>query len=51
MKPYAEKRPCSKCGSLMVGTRHADSPSRMVRKCERCGYVWTEAPLDQEPEA
>jgi hypothetical protein len=43
-KLYDPNRPCSKCGGTSVGTHYFGS--FMERRCARCGYKWTERPLD-----
>ena len=44
-------RRCSKCGHLTATVKflRADGhnmPDRLLRQCDRCGYLWLEAPLD-----
>jgi hypothetical protein len=43
-KLYDPNRPCSKCGGTSVGTFYL--ASFMERRCARCGYKWSERPLD-----
>lgn len=42
--PYDPKSKCTKCGGDMVSTEYR--LERMWRRCFRCGYSWSEAPLD-----
>lgn len=58
MKPFDENAKCVKCGGIDIHTHYkpANEPAFMyrhfpkceciVRRCNRCGYVWVEQPLD-----
>jgi hypothetical protein len=54
MDKYMENKPCSKCGSHNVLTRHMQSQAMngikqtewLRRKCNNCEYMWDESTLD-----
>lgn len=44
-------RPCAKCGNRSARSRWFAKDAQtgqegIDRQCDRCGFVWTEAPLD-----
>ena len=41
---FDPRRPCVKCGAGDAGAEYR--PDRLERVCRRCGYRWTELPLD-----
>lgn len=59
LPPYSDVSTCPKCGHNSVTTlyrdvcrywpRPPDDPrEHLLRTCERCGYSWAEAPIDQK---
>lgn len=60
MNKYNELATCSKCGYCGQNAIHTqyedgvDTPFRgdtLTRECQRCGYWWSELPLDKNGEA
>ena len=49
MKRYDANSPCPKCGCSSVSSRYM--MDCIQRTCPRCGYVWSERPLDATEEA
>lgn len=51
--PFSGPNPrCIKCGNLGAYTHHRDDMVESLhRKCERCGYGWAEATVDEVPPA
>jgi 5-methylcytosine-specific restriction endonuclease McrA len=61
MEPFSHFPSCSKCGhdkaetqyhapltvALAAGGSSELAPEHIERTCERCGYTWKEATLDQ----
>ena len=57
MKPFDQMTPCAKCGADGATAEWRDAhncgsyvcrePERIIRRCQRCGYKWCEAPLDE----
>lgn len=52
MKKYSEDNKCPKCGNALVETRYCvyGYEEKLRRICGRCGYAWSELPLDYENE-
>lgn len=40
---------CPKCGCWETAYKYVSSRDFIRRTCERCGYVWTEEPVQKEP--
>ena len=57
LKPFEPRAICVKCSSQMIRVQykeHIDGEGHkrevMIRQCDTCGFIWNEAPLDQNPE-
>lgn len=48
METYQRKTECPKCGSGCVTTTYNREQDNMWRKCDGCGFGWSEAPLDSK---
>lgn len=45
--PYTH---CDKCGNRRATTRHRAGDDTLRRRCRRCGFTWSEAPLNLTPD-
>lgn len=51
MPGYVAGRACAKCGDHGADTAYLTGPDTLRRACQRCGYSWSELPLDRAPES
>ena len=41
------KNTCSKCGDMFQSPQYDNAIDELVYRCSRCGYKWTQLPLDR----
>jgi predicted Zn-ribbon and HTH transcriptional regulator len=52
-QPYDENRACKKCGHTHASSEHKEFnygpiyEEYILRICRRCGFIWSEDPLDK----
>lgn len=44
---YSSYTKCAKCGCEKADVEWDKSVDVLNRRCQRCGYIWTESPLDR----